>query len=300
MPGRVPVVASEDVAPEQVLVELRLGGICGSDVPEYTGAVPLPADGGRSGYPLHELVGVVRASGSERLPVGQRVLAMSVEHRGLRERSLLPAAHVVALPEDLPDEVAVLAQPTATVLSALKRVGDLHGRSALVIGLGSTGLLAAHVLASRGARVTGVDPLDRSELATAVGVSELVKARSRHLVGLGGSYDLVLEAVGHGTETFEDACRLVAVGGEVVAFGVPDHDDYPFPMRTFFRRNALLHTGTTQEWRQYLALGVEHVHRHAGVLAGLVSHVLDVDQAPAAYELAASQQVGRVKVLLRV
>lgn len=299
VPGRVPVVGADEIGSEQVLLELTVAGICGSDVPKYTGAVEIADTHPRSGFPLHELVAVVRASGSDRLRVGQRVLAMSTTHTGLREQQVLPAAQVVALPEDLPDEVAVVAQPTGTVLSALRNVGDLTGQSACVIGLGSTGLLAAHVLASRGADVTGVDPLDRSALAADFGVSELLTQPARHLVERGRTFDLVFEAVGHTTETFTDACRLVAVDGQVVVFGVPDHDDYPFPMDTFFRRHARLHTGTTQDWTRFLQLGVEHVRRHPAVMARAVTHVLGPQQVPQAYELAAAQRADRVKVVIR-
>ncbi|MVA75763.1 zinc-binding dehydrogenase [Auraticoccus sp. F435] len=299
VPGRVPVVEHDAVGPEQVLLEFVVGGICGSDVPKYSGAVHVAPDHPRSGFPLHELVGVVRASGSERLPVGQRVLAMSTTHHGLREQVLLPAAHVVPLPDDLPDDVAVVSQPTGTVCSALRDVGDVTGRSALVIGLGSTGLLAAHLLASRGARVTGVDPLDRSDVAADFGVHELVTARSRHLVGTGSTFDLVVEAVGHNTETFVDACRLVGMDGQVVAFGVPDHDDYPFPMDTFFRRNAVLRTGVTQDWTRFLAMGVEHVRTHQDVMRRAITHVMGLDEVPEAYRLAAAQREDRVKVTIR-
>lgn len=299
VPGTVPVVAPSSVGPEQVLLETRVAGICGSDIPRWTGVQPVRPGESHQGCPLHELVGVVRASGSDRLPVGQRVLAMSTTHDGLREQQVLPAAQVVPLPDDLPDEVAVVAQPTGTVFSALRDVGDLTGRTALVIGLGSTGLLAAHVLSTLGATVTGVDPVDRSALAADFGVRELVTAPSRHLVGIGSTFDLVLEAVGHGTETFEDACHLVAVDGQVVAFGVPDHDDYPFPMRTFFRRGAVLRTGTTQHWTRFLTRGVEHVHQHADVLGRVVTHVFGLDEVPEAYRTAADQRAGRVKVLIR-
>lgn len=299
--GQVPTIPAEEVGPEQVLVRLTVAGVCGSDIGEYVEGVPALRGQSPLGSPLHEVSGVVTASGTGRLPVGQRVVGMSTTHDALREQVLLPAEQVVALPDDLPERIGIVAQPTGTVLSALKRVdADLTGRRALVIGLGSTGLLAAHVLARRGATVTGVDPVDRSDLAADFGVSELVQTRSRELVTRGSRFDLVVEAVGHQTETFDDACRLVATDGEVVAFGVPDHDDYTIPLLTFFRRNALLHTGSTQHWQHFLEQGVEHVHRHADVLARLVTHPMRLDQVPEAYELAASQQTGRVKVTITV
>ncbi|RCK71320.1 alcohol dehydrogenase [Desertihabitans brevis] len=297
--GSVPDPDPAAVGRDQVLIELLLAGICGSDIPRYTGDADVPETLPAAAFPCHELVGRVLASGSDRLPVGTRVLAMSTTHTGLRQRQVLPAAHAVPLPEELPDEVAVLAQPTGTVLSALRGVGPVEGRSVCVIGLGSTGLLAASVLASQGARVTGVDPLDRGDLPARLGVAEVVRTTSDVLVADGARFDLVFEAVGHQTQTFVDACHLVGMDGRLVVFGVPDTDDYPFPLRTVFRRNVVLHTGTTQHWTRFLAAGVEHVRRHADTLAPVVTHVLGLDEVPRAYQLAASADPARVKVLIR-
>ena len=49
--------------------------------------------------------------------------------------------------------------------------------------------------------------------------------------------DLVVEMVGHQTETINDCLDLVKRGGTILAFGVPDDNNYNFRYGDFFRQN---------------------------------------------------------------
>lgn len=290
------------IPPRHVIVRLRVGGICGSDIPKYRGtAAPLPPDQPGPGFPLHEVMGEVVAAKDSRWQVGQRIVAMARDATGLRELSVIPDERVVAVPDALPDHVAVVAQPAGTVFSALRKVAPIQGRSAAVIGLGSTGILAVHILATAGATpVWGIDPVDRSGVAEALGVGKLL---TMPIEGVGDTLprvDLCFEAVGHNTSTLVSAAHQVDVDGDLVVFGVPDDEDVTLPFRAMFRSNVTIHLGTTLDWSHFLAQGMAHVAQHADVLAQLVTHRVDLADVPKAYELASHTEPGRLKVVIEV
>ena len=66
----VPVPTAGDLGDGQVLLRTLAGGICGSDLPYFRGAHPLPEVPGLTGrlaselpgFPMHEVVGEVVAS----------------------------------------------------------------------------------------------------------------------------------------------------------------------------------------------------------------------------------------------
>ena len=121
-----------------------------------------------------------------------------------------------------------------------------------MIGQGSIGLLFSHALKARGAAwVTGVDRVDRSDVAAAFGVDEVVWndaaawARDREAAS-----DIVVEAVGHHAGPLEAAVTALAPHGTVLAFGVPDETHYAFPFMAFFRKHATLIAGAATDRAQ--------------------------------------------------
>ena len=89
-PGRLEAVDAPepgDPGPGEVVARFEAGGICGSDLPSFLGTLDLltGASHGHPGYPLHELVGEVVASGADDVPVGARVVGWAKGHLGLAE-----------------------------------------------------------------------------------------------------------------------------------------------------------------------------------------------------------------------
>ncbi len=180
----------------ELLVALRSCGLCGSDVYKIVhGTVAAPAVLG------HEVVGTVVAVGTgvQAFSPGNRVV---VSHhvpcgtchycrhgnvsmcRAFRESNLdpggfaafirVPQRHVaevtLPVPDSLADAEAAFTEPLASCLRALKRSPLEAGEAAVVVGLGSIGLLFIQLLGLRGARVVGVDPIpERREIARHLG-----------------------------------------------------------------------------------------------------------------------------------
>src|SRR3954470_448727 len=209
--------------PGRVLVRLLAGGICGSDLPSFVGRRNTFVDFyGEPGYPLHEVVGEV--VGGE-LPAGTRVVGWAEHHLGLAEYFVARVDAITPI-DEFTDVEATVVQPLCTVLHQLDRIPDVAGKRAAVIGQGSIGLLFSHALKARGAAsVTGVDRVDRSDVAATFGSDEVLHGDAAVLEE---DFDVVVEAVGHQTRTLEAAVHAVRPGGTIFAFGVPDETHYPF------------------------------------------------------------------------
>lgn len=297
----------EQPAPEAlpdgyVLLKFRAGGVCGSDIARCrdTGRGPQPEPYGRS---LHEIVGDVVASKSD-LAVGTRVVGWVSDTTGLREFVPTAANQVLPLDGGLDDVHAVPMQPLACVLWAMARLGSVDRARAAVIGLGPIGLLFAHALRRAGATsVVGVDSVDRSDVADSFGLDSVVHSSSRawvNQVGAGGTYDLVVEAVGHQVGTLDDAVSVTSAGGRVVYFGNPDDAYYPVPFSMMMDRNLILYTGRTPapDRRDALLRARAYLERHPRLMDRYVTDVLPVNEAQAAYLKASRPSRGQLKIVL--
>lgn len=291
-PGRLERVDAPQPVPAdgQRLVRLLAGGICGSDLPSFRGrrSESFIDHFGDPGFPLHEVVGVAED--------GTRVVGWASGHRGLAEWFVVDADQVIAVDADLSDVEATVIQPLATVLYALGRVGDVRDARVAVIGLGSIGLLFAHVLAARGAHVTGVDRVDRRDVGDAFGVREVLWDDAVALPP--DRFDLVVEAVGHQTRTLTAAVEAVAVEGTVLAFGVPDDPHYPFPFTRFFRKNATLIGGVAMERRPSLEAARTYLLGARALLPAYITDVVPVTRAQDAFEYAIAPTAHRRKIVL--
>jgi len=291
--------------PGRVVARFEAGGICGSDLPSFLGVRDLLVgrSHGKAGFPLHELVGVVEASAAEDLPVGTRVVGWAEGHLGLVERFVAQADGVCALDDELASVQATVIQPLCTVLYAVRRLGDVRGARVAVLGQGSIGMLFSYVLKAAGAgHVTGVDPIDRRDVAEAFGVDAMQwDTSSGWAASLGDDArpDIVVEAVGHQAATLEDAVEGVAHGGTVLAFGVPDDSHYAFPFARFFRKDGTLLAGITRDRTRSLEIARDYLVEHREMLDAYITDVFPVAETQAAFELAVKPTAGRLKVVLK-
>ncbi|MBM9463622.1 zinc-binding dehydrogenase [Aeromicrobium sp. YIM 150415] len=292
----------ENLPDDHVLVRFAAGAICGSDLPKFAGVMdPDNPYTGLPGVPMHELVGRVEASRSDRLRPGQRVVGIVAQSKGLSELIANPAGYMIPVDDALSDAHATVVQPLSTVLSALESAPDLAGRRVSVLGLGPLGLLFGHVARRRGAaRVTGVDRIDRSAEAASFGFDETVRSEvsawSRELPD--GRPDLVIDCIGHRQEVVGWAIDAVERNGHVLVFGLPE-DHYVVPMRSFFRKNLTMSAGATQDWQRHLAGAQEYLLASPELADRYVTHEFALDDVEEAYWCYATPAPGRLKVVLR-
>jgi L-iditol 2-dehydrogenase len=250
--GDMPIPKLSD---DEVLVEVRACGICGSDVHGMDGST------GRRRTPLvmgHEATGVIaklgeRVSGwveGERITFdstvscgrchfcrqGQinlcderRVLGVSCEEYrrdgAFAEYVAVPARILFRLPDGLSFERAALLEPLSVAVHAVRRTGVSPDDTAVVVGTGMVGLLVVQALRAYGCeRVIGVD-IDPSRLAlaeqfgaeTICGHAEAVAAAVFERTG-GVGADLAIEVVGM-SASIQTAISSVRKGGRVGLVG---------------------------------------------------------------------------------
>jgi 2-desacetyl-2-hydroxyethyl bacteriochlorophyllide A dehydrogenase len=138
----------------------------------------------------------------------------------------LPAASLIAMPQDLPARSAALTEPAATAWHAINLTmralaRPIHECRVLVIGGGAIGMLAALLLRHLGtAQVTlaELNALRRDAVARHAGCT-VVDPRSAPLAE--SSFDVVIDAVG-AKATRVQAIAAVKPGGVVMHVGLQD------------------------------------------------------------------------------
>jgi L-iditol 2-dehydrogenase len=301
----VPAPTAAGLRPGEVLLRVAAGGICGSDLPFFSGSGASEVTGhlaafGDPGFPLHEVAGRVLASRHRAIGVGERVAGWASRFDGLAELTVADGDGLHRT--GLPPRAAVVLQPLACVLHAVERIRPLAGLTVAVVGQGPIGLLFSHVAGSAGARrVIGVDRVDRTGAAASFGVGEMVHASSdrwARTLADDDRPDVVIEAIGHRTATLDHAVQAVAPGGEIFYFGIADDPSYPFALRAFQRKNLTLRSGVTMERRRMLAAAGAYLDDHPELLDGYVTHVLAATEAQQAFDLALAPAPGQVKIVL--
>lgn len=236
----------------QILVKTDAASICGSDLHVLCHGVAMPPLPCEYGFPGHEAIGeVVEAtrgsSEAEHLPVGAKVLCFPPASIAtcFADYQAIDIAHVLPLPScDVAPAELLMAQQLGTVIFAAKQWSvDVAGKSVLVIGQGSAGLLWTWWLRHCGAAsVIATDPCEPRRVASAhFGVDTVldplsvdVESAVRDLTGEGP--DLVVEAVGS-RQTVNDSVNLVRPEGNLMWFGLPDSDSaVSFEFSKFFRK----------------------------------------------------------------
>jgi L-iditol 2-dehydrogenase len=132
---------------------------------------------------------------------------------------------VVPVPSDLAEERAVLVEPLAVNVHALRRAKIIQGTSVAVMGCGTEGLLAIALLNHMGADVTVLDVVP-VKMEKAQSFNRNIKAV--HPADTKDQmFDVVIEAAGV-RASMEQAFQLVKPGGALIGLGlIGDPVNYP-------------------------------------------------------------------------
>ncbi|HVP12850.1 MAG TPA: alcohol dehydrogenase catalytic domain-containing protein [Phycisphaerae bacterium] len=191
----------------EVLVKVRLAGICGTDLEILRGYADF------QGVLGHEFVGTVIAGSTSlegKRVVGEincvcgrcdmcasglsghcrkrTVLGIAGRDGAFAEYVMLPERNCLEVPPGVSDEEAVFTEPLAAAYQVVRQVKIEPRMSVIVLGTGRLGLLVAQVLAQTGCRLTAVgrNPktlglLDRKRIRTAT-VDETHRNQDHDLV----------------------------------------------------------------------------------------------------------------------
>jgi 2-desacetyl-2-hydroxyethyl bacteriochlorophyllide A dehydrogenase len=242
-----------ELAAGEVVLAIEAVGICGSDLHAWHGHDPRRKPGLVLG---HEFVGRIVKSQAPGYAVGSRftgnplitcadpgsmcefcaqgrnnlcanrTMVGMTRPGAFAQYMSIPAASLVAMPQDLDAQRAVITEPAATAwhavnLSMKSLVRPLHECKVLIIGGGAIGMTAALLLRHLGVArlvVTELNALRRAAIEQHVGC-EAIDPRHQPLTA--ASFDYVIDAVG-AKATRVQAFEAVKAGGVIMHVGLQD------------------------------------------------------------------------------
>jgi len=325
-------VPRPEIGPEDVLLEVRACGICGSDVHGMDGST------GRRRPPVimgHEAAGTIAEVGRQfrdfapgdrvtfdstiycgrcdscragriNLCDNRRVAGVSCdEYRqngAFAQYVALPGHILYRLPEQLSFEQAATVEPLSVAVHAVNRTRITLDDTAVVVGAGMIGLLLVQALRAAGCgRIIAVDLRRRRlELARKLGADETLRveevdltAEIHRLTG-GRGADVAFEAVGV-TATIEAAVAAVRKGGQVTLVGnlSPRVD---LPLQAVVTRELSLR-GTCGSRGEYPAC-LNMIARGAVDVDTLISATAPLADGPAWFERLRNGEEDLMKVIL--
>ena len=312
--------------PNDVLIKVRKSAICGTDVhiwnwDEWAAkTVPVGLVTG------HEFVGEVadvgpavtgykrgqRVSGEGHIVCGhcrncragrghlcRNTKGVGVNRPGsFAEFVCIPSHNVVAIPEDVPDEIAAIFDPLGNAVHTALSF-DLVGEDVLVTGAGPIGIMGALVAQAVGARkvvITDVNPW-RLDLARRLGVHHVVDAAKENLrdvmrqEGMTEGFDVGLEMSG-AAPAFRDMLATMNNGGKIAMLGIPskgfeiDWNQIIFKMLTV---KGIYGREMFETWYKMIALVQGPLD-----VAGLITHRIGIDDFRDGFAAMRSGESGKV------
>lgn len=326
-------VPEPELGAQDVLIQVKACGICGSDVHGYDGST------GRRIPPLimgHEAAGVVVKTGAEVASVsvgdrvtfdstvscgecafcaagdvnlcdGRQVLGVSCgdyrRHGAFAELVAVPERIVYALPEDFAYEKAALIEAVSIAVHAARISGIKPGSSAVVVGSGMIGLLAVQALRAFGCgKVFAID-LDPAKLALArrLGADQTflatdpdLLARLKEVTG-GHGADLAVEVVG-AQQSVTTAIEAVRRGGTVTLIGnLAPKVEIPLQVVVTRQLKLLGSCASAGEYRECIDL----MQRGAIQVDPLISALAPLQDGAAWFRRLYDREPGLMKVILQ-
>lgn len=298
---------------DEVKIKLTYGGICGTDLSVFKGAIQYATYPVRPG---HELLGTIVEAGADALyPPGTRVVvqpntfcgscekcrmgktniclykkSMGINaDGGFSEEFIVSSRFVLPIPDDLPDEKAILIEPFAVVVHALQKVHIGKETSVAIIGCGNEGKLAVLLASYLGANVTAIDinPL-KLDMVKQMGL-DVRTVQPEELNG--ETFDVVIEAAGT-KSSIESGMRLTTSGGSLVLIGITQ--EATFPVAHVVRSEITVYGSIIYSFPDDFLKTIEYLRNGNFRIEPVVSKIMPVSAFKQAYENAFSGDYGKI------
>jgi threonine dehydrogenase-like Zn-dependent dehydrogenase len=290
----------------EALIKLVCAGLCTTDLAITKGYMSF------AGVPGHEFVGTV-ADTDDELFIGKRVVGginvscgkcgacragnethcpertvLGIQGRNgtFAEYFLLPETNLIPVPDNVPDEAAVFAEPLAAAMRILEQIELPSDKRTAVIGDGRLGLLISLVLINAGCMV------------------ELFGHHPKRIVPLAGC------SISHNTGAPEED----SFGFVVECSGSPDGLEAAYsavrPLGTLVMKSTYVEPGAPNPW-QVVVKELNVIGSRCGGMKAAVGELAageirtgfmidtewSLDETPE--KLAAREEKGRLKILIR-
>ncbi len=312
-----------DVGPDEVLIAMRAGGICGSDLHYYNhggfGAIKL-----RQPMVLgHEVAGEIVKVGSsvQGLHLGQLVAvspsrpcqvctyclngeqnhcldmkfygsAMPFPHiQGAFQSKLVAKASQCVPADGLSPAQAAMAEPLAVCLHAIKQAGNLLGKTVLITGCGPIGCLTISAARRSGAaRIVATDISDQTlALARECGADDVINTyadpeKLEQFEKDKGQVDVQLECSG-AQSALASGVTCLRPGGTLVQLGLGG--DMTVPMQALTAKEIVLRGSF--RFHSEFSVAVQMMRSGLINVDQLVTHSFEVGEAVTAFEVASDR-----------
>ena len=326
-PGKFDIIHTDkpNIGDEDVLLQIKAVGICGTDLHIYTGKLTTPT-------PMvlgHEFVGDVVGVGKnvQHITIGEKAVAEHVIGCGicqycqdgeknlclkpttiginapgaLAEYVAIPASLVYTLPQNFTYDQGVLVEPLSIAVYSLKKTTITKDSTVVVIGQGPVGLLLDQVVKAKGATVFGIDIVEsrlqfakeKQYIDEYVNANEDVTQKFKQLINSDGA-DVLFEVVGL-EKTMEMAINLVRAGGQIVVLGVFGKPVIMDMMKVVKRELKIEGSWTC---RSSFQQAIELLQNKIVSVNGLVTHRYPFTQTKQAFEDALHPTDDRIKTVI--
>jgi 2-desacetyl-2-hydroxyethyl bacteriochlorophyllide A dehydrogenase len=311
----------------EVLIKVGMAGLCGSDLHRFLGERKVRYTPIILG---HEFFGIIDRVGRnvKRFKQGDRVVGNPYftcgkceycisGHRNLCQHRTnigidMPGcfAEYIVMPEDslycidtiVPEQEAVMVEPTAVALRAINMAGSLIGKNVVVIGAGTMGQLITQLAVNAGAEVTVTDIVDRKlEVCKKMGASHIINSLENDPIEAsrkwtdGQGPGVVIETAGIPI-TVEQAVKMVQWGGRVIVVGLSTTPAKISPIDIARREIEII--GSVLYVKEFEE-AVKLINKRMLNFEPIISHVLPLEKCQEGFGLMAAGK-DAMKILLAI
>lgn len=323
---RIPLLGEKEV-----LIKVKVCGVCGSDVHAYKGKHPFVHSPIVLG---HEFSGVIYQIGTRAnsFSPGDRVIVEPnivcgkcynclhgrynictnlkvvgcVGYDGaFAEYVAVPEKKVLRLPGNISFEKAALVEPVAVAVHAVRKAKQKINDVVVVLGAGTIGLLVMQVAKLAGAgEVIVTDVLDyRLKKAGELGADRLVNPASQDLIKIiqekygRNEVDLIYDCVGI-EETISQAIQIARKGIRIMVIGVPE-ERIEVDLSLIQDRELEI-VGSLMYVREDFKAAIDFIQKEKLKVKPLVTHHFKLKDVDKAFHLITEEKKEVLKVLIDV
>ena len=325
-------VSIPQINDDEVLIKVKACGICGSDIPRVK-------NNGVHFYPIivgHEFSGEIVELGKNvtSYSLGDRVTAAplipcnncdncyqgnpamcqhysfigSRQNGAMAEYVAVPAKNIVPIADNVTYAQAACIEPITVAIHGVERAGAIDsGKSAIVYGCGTIGILTMQCLKAKGLEKIYVIDIDdyKLELAKNLGAYEVLNSTKINIpeyFNKIGKVDYVYETAGVNFLQSQ-VLELAKKGGHVIYIGTA-HKDVTIPAKSFelILRGELNVTGS---WMSYSApfpgnewiAAAEYLQTRKVKVDEIITHKIPLSDGIKAFDILSNKNNNALKVM---
>jgi L-iditol 2-dehydrogenase len=318
--------------PDEVLIQVKAVGICGSEIHAFKGTHPFRKPPSLLGHEVtgqvveigDQVKGLVPGdrvfvdpqwpcgscqwcrSGQHNLCPSKKVLGTPEWSGGLGEYIVAPERSVYPLPAHISYVAGTLIEPLSVAVHMVEHVSVARGQSVVILGAGPIGMMVAATSSLRGGMpIVAVDlqshclDVVRQYLGatyTLLGNEEPIAQRVLDITS-GKRIDVVFLTVGV-PALVDEALRMVERGGRIMFVALFDEPITLYPNDLIGEDLTLL--GSSMYNVQDIRSAIDLIAGGQVRAETMVTHVLPLAEAQRGFELAATKADGAIKVVLQL